>query len=136
MAAVLGGEGVGSEYPPIDAMSTSSSSSSSVAWRGYPTDAHHDHLQQPQQQQHHAQGLLPGWSGPLSLPPPPPPPLASHEGQGDHMPPRRASKTPPPRGAGSWDAVKPLIKHHYLDERRPLRDVMQIMETRYGFQAT
>ncbi|KAH8888798.1 hypothetical protein GQ53DRAFT_748703 [Thozetella sp. PMI_491] len=35
-----------------------------------------------------------------------------------------------------WDSHKEIIRRLYLDERRPLKDVVQIMEDTYGFRAT
>ena len=38
--------------------------------------------------------------------------------------------------AEAWESFKHTIKQLYLEERRPLKEVMQIMADRYGFQAT
>ncbi|KAK1654991.1 Clr5 domain-containing protein [Colletotrichum phormii] len=38
--------------------------------------------------------------------------------------------------AEAWESFKGTIKHLYLEERRPLKEVMQIMADQYGFQAT
>lgn len=38
--------------------------------------------------------------------------------------------------AEAWDSFKLTIKQLYLEERRPLKEVMQIMADQYGFQAT
>lgn len=35
-----------------------------------------------------------------------------------------------------WESHKEIIKRLYLDERRPLKEVVQIMEDTYGFRAT
>ena len=35
-----------------------------------------------------------------------------------------------------WDAHQDTIRRLYLDEKRPLKDVVVIMETQYGFRAT
>jgi len=35
-----------------------------------------------------------------------------------------------------WDAHQETIRRLYLDEKRPLKDVVVIMETHYGFRAT
>lgn len=35
-----------------------------------------------------------------------------------------------------WEEHKDVIKQLYLDERRPLRDVMTVMAQKHGFQAT
>ncbi|KAI1434806.1 Clr5 domain-containing protein [Xylaria sp. CBS 124048] len=35
-----------------------------------------------------------------------------------------------------WDAHQETIRRLYLDEKRPLKDVVVIMETEYGFRAT
>ncbi|KAI0447243.1 hypothetical protein F4803DRAFT_546458 [Xylaria telfairii] len=35
-----------------------------------------------------------------------------------------------------WDAHQATIRRLYLDEKRPLKDVVVIMETDYGFRAT
>ncbi|KAK1573930.1 uncharacterized protein LY79DRAFT_583325 [Colletotrichum navitas] len=38
--------------------------------------------------------------------------------------------------AEAWESFKLTIRHLYLEERRPLKEVMQIMADQYGFQAT
>ncbi|GKT48978.1 uncharacterized protein ColSpa_09159 [Colletotrichum spaethianum] len=38
--------------------------------------------------------------------------------------------------AEAWESFKLTIRHLYLEERRPLKEVMQIMTDQYGFQAT
>ncbi|KAI3327028.1 hypothetical protein HD806DRAFT_531619 [Xylariaceae sp. AK1471] len=35
-----------------------------------------------------------------------------------------------------WDAHQETIRRLYLDEKRPLKDVVVIMESEYGFRAT
>ncbi|KAH8165329.1 hypothetical protein CIB48_g2902 [Xylaria polymorpha] len=35
-----------------------------------------------------------------------------------------------------WDAHQATIRRLYLDEKRPLKDVVVIMENDYGFRAT
>ncbi|KAI8632802.1 Clr5 domain-containing protein [Xylariaceae sp. FL1651] len=35
-----------------------------------------------------------------------------------------------------WDAHQETIRRLYLDEKRPLKDVVVIMESQYGFRAT
>ncbi|KAI1335358.1 Clr5 domain-containing protein [Xylariaceae sp. FL0016] len=35
-----------------------------------------------------------------------------------------------------WDCYQETIRRLYLDEKRPLKDVVVIMETEYGFRAT
>ncbi|KAI1329946.1 Clr5 domain-containing protein [Xylariaceae sp. FL0255] len=35
-----------------------------------------------------------------------------------------------------WDAHQGTIRRLYLDEKRPLKDVVVIMESEYGFRAT
>ncbi|KAI0458436.1 Clr5 domain-containing protein [Xylaria acuta] len=35
-----------------------------------------------------------------------------------------------------WDAHQETIRRLYLDEKRPLKDVVVIMENDYGFRAT
>jgi hypothetical protein len=37
---------------------------------------------------------------------------------------------------GDWEPFKARIRQLYLDEDRPLKDVMAIMERDYGFKAT
>ncbi|KAI2639395.1 Clr5 domain-containing protein [Xylaria nigripes] len=36
----------------------------------------------------------------------------------------------------AWDAHQETIRRLYLDEKRPLKDVVVIMESEYGFRAT
>lgn len=36
----------------------------------------------------------------------------------------------------NWDAQRPLIKKLYLDENRPLTEVMKLMKRDQGFSAT
>ncbi|MBE3041429.1 Clr5 domain-containing protein, partial [Candidatus Bathyarchaeota archaeon] len=38
--------------------------------------------------------------------------------------------------AEAWEAVKGTIRQLYLEERKPLKDVIQVMADRHGFQAT
>ena len=35
-----------------------------------------------------------------------------------------------------WVTYKPIIKLLYIEEQRPLREVMQIMEAEHGFRST
>ncbi|TDZ38284.1 hypothetical protein CTRI78_v010893 [Colletotrichum trifolii] len=89
-----------------------------------------------------APSLIPGTPGGMQTPFGPPPPT-SFPGQA-----RAPSVAPTPKPAtGSrpsrelvpaeaWESFKQTIKQLYLEERRPLKEVMQIMADQYGFQAT
>lgn len=35
-----------------------------------------------------------------------------------------------------WAAYKPIIKRLYIEEQRPLREVMQIMQAEHAFSST
>ncbi|OLN96854.1 hypothetical protein CCHL11_02453 [Colletotrichum chlorophyti] len=89
-----------------------------------------------------APSLIPGTPNGMQTPFGPPP-QTSFPGQS-----RRSSVVPTPKPAtGSrpsreqvpaeaWESFKQTIKQLYLEERRPLKEVMQIMADQYGFQAT
>lgn len=36
----------------------------------------------------------------------------------------------------AWETHKPTIRRLYIDEGRSLKEVMEIMKTRYGFEAS
>lgn len=36
----------------------------------------------------------------------------------------------------AWEAVKGTIRHLYLEERKPLKEVIQVMAEQHNFQAT
>ena len=38
--------------------------------------------------------------------------------------------------AEAWESFKGTIRSLYLEERKPLKEVMSIMADKYGFQAT
>jgi hypothetical protein len=38
--------------------------------------------------------------------------------------------------ATEWDAHRSSFTHHYISEDKPLKEVMQIMASRFGFRAT
>lgn len=38
--------------------------------------------------------------------------------------------------AEAWEAVKGTIRQLYLEERKPLKEVIQVMADQHGFQAT
>ncbi|KAL0932905.1 uncharacterized protein CTRU02_211868 [Colletotrichum truncatum] len=72
-----------------------------------------------------------------------PPPPTSFPGQA--RPPSVAPTPKPATGsrpsreqvpAEAWESFRLTIKQLYLEERRPLKEVMQIMAEQYGFQAT
>ncbi|KAK1998313.1 hypothetical protein LX36DRAFT_576560 [Colletotrichum falcatum] len=89
-----------------------------------------------------APSLIPGTPSGMQTPFGPPPPT-SFPGRA-----RAPSTAPTPKPAtGSrpsreqvpaeaWESFKLTIRHLYLEERRPLKEVMQIMADQYGFQAT
>ena len=55
------------------------------------------------------------------------------------MPPRPQTGTRPSREqvpAEAWEQFKDTIRQLYLEERKPLKEVMNIMADKYGFQAT
>lgn len=35
-----------------------------------------------------------------------------------------------------WTTYKPIIERLYIEENRPLREVMQVMEAEHGFRST
>lgn len=35
-----------------------------------------------------------------------------------------------------WTTYKPIIQRLYIEEQRPLKEVMQIMEAEHGFRST
>ncbi|OLN97418.1 hypothetical protein CCHL11_00966 [Colletotrichum chlorophyti] len=41
-----------------------------------------------------------------------------------------------PKGPDDWEAKKTMIKHFYLDENLPLREIVAIMANEHGFSAT
>lgn len=51
----------------------------------------------------------------------------THQGQGSRLP-RRPRKD-------VWAQHMPIIRRLYLDEARPLREVMDTMENEHGFRA-
>ncbi|SPN98764.1 uncharacterized protein DNG_01805 [Cephalotrichum gorgonifer] len=67
--------------------------------------------------------------GTLSAASPNPPPLPVRPQQG-----ARPSREQVPVEA--WEAVKPTIRHLYLEERKPLKEVIRVMAENHGFQAT
>lgn len=38
--------------------------------------------------------------------------------------------------AEAWESFKPTIRDLYLEQRKPLKEVMAIMADKYNFQAT
>ncbi len=38
--------------------------------------------------------------------------------------------------AAEWEKVKPIVRRLYRDEKRPLRDVVVILDRDFGFRAT
>lgn len=54
--------------------------------------------------------------------------------QTSHHPPSSPVSTVVPQDP--WTAYKPIIKRLYIDEQRPLREVMQIMQAEHGFTST
>ncbi|KAI0476147.1 Clr5 domain-containing protein [Xylariaceae sp. FL0804] len=46
------------------------------------------------------------------------------------------SRSPNWASPEDWDYYQETIRRLYLDEKRPLKDVVVIMETEYGFRAT
>jgi len=41
-----------------------------------------------------------------------------------------------PPSAADWNAYRPIFTEHYITEGKTLKDTMQIMAERYGFEAT
>ncbi|UQC84370.1 uncharacterized protein CLUP02_09866 [Colletotrichum lupini] len=76
-----------------------------------------------------APSLMPGTPGVMQTPFGPPPTTSFPPATGS-----RPSREQVP--AEAWESFKGTIKHLYLEERRPLKEVMQIMADQYGFQAT
>lgn len=35
-----------------------------------------------------------------------------------------------------WTTYKPIIERLYIEEKRPLKEVMQVMEAEHGFRST
>lgn len=35
-----------------------------------------------------------------------------------------------------WTTYKPIIQRLYIEEKRPLKEVIQLMETEHGFRST
>lgn len=42
----------------------------------------------------------------------------------------------PPTHSICWEDYKPILRTLYIDEERPLREVMEIMENEFDFKAT
>lgn len=84
--------------------------------------------------------------GPMSPPPKPPRPTESSSSstplatqRQDSISLRAQAGTRPSREqvpAEAWEQYKSTIKTLYLEERKPLKEVMSIMADKYGFQAT
>ncbi|KAI3530482.1 hypothetical protein CTAM01_13880 [Colletotrichum tamarilloi] len=89
-----------------------------------------------------APSLMPGTPGVMQTPfgPPPTTSFPGHARAPSIAPtPKPATGSRPSREqvpAEAWESFKGTIKHLYLEERRPLKEVMQIMADQYGFQAT
>ncbi|KXH31515.1 hypothetical protein CNYM01_06566 [Colletotrichum nymphaeae SA-01] len=89
-----------------------------------------------------APSLMPGTPGVMQTPfgPPPTTSFPGHARAPSITPtPKPATGSRPSREqvpAEAWESFKGTIKHLYLEERRPLKEVMQIMADQYGFQAT
>ncbi|KXH48602.1 hypothetical protein CSAL01_08841 [Colletotrichum salicis] len=89
-----------------------------------------------------APSLIPGTPGGMQTPfgPPPTTSFPGHARAPSIAPtPKPATGSRPSREqvpAEAWGSFKGTIKHLYLEERRPLKEVMQIMGDQYGFQAT
>lgn len=47
-------------------------------------------------------------------------------------PPKRVDWPP----FSSWEDYKPIMRRLYIDEKRPLREVMEAMESEFDFKAT
>ncbi|KAK1978880.1 hypothetical protein LZ30DRAFT_199071 [Colletotrichum cereale] len=89
-----------------------------------------------------APSLIPGTPSGMQTPFGPPPPTSF---PGRARAPSTAPTQKPATGsrpsreqvpAEAWESFKLTIRHLYLEERRPLKEVMQIMNDQYGFQAT
>ncbi|PKS11045.1 hypothetical protein jhhlp_002806 [Lomentospora prolificans] len=61
---------------------------------------------------------------------PNPPPLPARPSQQGSRPSRE--QVP----AEAWESMKSIIRQLYLEERKPLKEVIQVMADRHGFQAT
>ncbi|CCF36756.1 hypothetical protein CH063_08246 [Colletotrichum higginsianum] len=93
-----------------------------------------------------APSLIPGTPSGMQTPfgPPPPTSFPGHARAPSMAPsvaptPKSAMGSRPSREqvpAEAWESFKLTIRHLYLEERRPLKEVMQIMADQYGFQAT
>ncbi|KAK2059695.1 hypothetical protein LY76DRAFT_14391 [Colletotrichum caudatum] len=89
-----------------------------------------------------APSLIPGTPSGMQTPFGPPPPTSfpgRAQAPSAAPTPKSAMGSRPSREqvpAEAWESFKLTIRHLYLEERRPLKEVMQIMADRYGFQAT
>ncbi|GKT66821.1 hypothetical protein ColTof4_04311 [Colletotrichum tofieldiae] len=89
-----------------------------------------------------APSLIPGTPSGMQTPfgPPPPTSFPGRARAPSIAPtPKPATGSRPSREqvpAEAWESFKLTIRHLYLEERRPLKEVMQIMTDQYGFQAT
>ncbi|OHW95408.1 hypothetical protein CSPAE12_05966 [Colletotrichum incanum] len=89
-----------------------------------------------------APSLIPGTPNGMQTPfgPPPPTSFPGRARAPSIAPtPKPATGSRPSREqvpAEAWESFKLTIRHLYLEERRPLKEVMQIMADQYGFQAT